>query len=267
MAGSRGMQTSSEDGEAYPEPRGTGETGSGGPAKGRRSRPRVRGLLFDKDGTLFDFHGTWSAWSQALIRELAGGDEARVRRLADALGFDLDAGRFAKSSPVIAGTLEVVVDAVLRVLPETQPEALRAHLIRSAADVCPVEAAPLAPLLRQLRADGFVLGVATNDAEAAARAQLAGVLDLFDFLAGYDSGFGAKPGPGMAEAFCRHVGLEPGEVAIIGDSTHDLYCGQAAGLVTIGVLTGPAEAEDLAPHADAVVAHVGALPAWLAGRS
>jgi phosphoglycolate phosphatase len=260
------MESSGEDGEAYPGPRTAREGGSGGPAEGRRPPRAIRGLLFDKDGTLFDFHGTWSAWSQALIRDLAGGDEARVRRLADALGFHLDRGRFAKSSPVIAGTLEVVVDAVLRVLPETRPDALRAHLVRSAAAVRPVEAAPLAPLLGRLRAEGFALGVATNDAEAAARAQLAGVLDLLDFLAGYDSGFGAKPGPGMAQAFCRHVGLLPEEVAIIGDSTHDLYCGQAAGLVTIGVLTGPAEASDLAPHADAVVEHVGALPGWLAAR-
>jgi phosphoglycolate phosphatase len=256
-----------EDGEACPGARAPREGGRHAPAECRRPRRAIRGLLFDKDGTLFDFHGTWSAWSQSLIADLAGGDDARMRRLADALAFDLDRGRFAKSSPVIAGTLEVVVDAVLRVLPGTRPDALRAHLIRSAAEVRPVEAAPLAPLLGQLRAQGYALGVATNDAEAAARAQLSSVLDLLDFLAGYDSGFGAKPGPGMAQAFCRHVGLPPEEVAIVGDSTHDLHCGQAAGLVTIGVLTGPADASDLAPHADVVVEHVGALPDWLAGRA
>jgi phosphoglycolate phosphatase len=255
-----------EDGEAYPGGRAPRQGGPEAPAECRRNRRPIRGLLFDKDGTLFDFHGTWSAWSQALIVELAGGDAGRMRRLARALGFDLERGRFVKSSPVIAGTLEVVVDAVLRVLPETRPEALRAHLIRSAAAVRPVEAAPLAPLLGRLRDEGYALGVATNDAEAAARAQLAPVIDLLDFLAGYDSGFGAKPGPGMARAFCRHVGLAPEQVAMVGDSTHDLECGQAAGLVTIGVLTGPADAADLAPHADAVVEHVGALPDWLAGR-
>jgi phosphoglycolate phosphatase len=248
---------------------GKGEDGPhGGAAQGgRRDGAAIRGLLFDKDGTLFDFHGTWSAWSLALIRELAGEDEERVRRLADAFGFDLEHGRFQKSSPVIAGTLEVVVEAALRVLPEMRPAALRAHLIRSAAAVRPVEAAPLAPLLAELRGQGLVLGVATNDAEAAARAQLAGVMEHFDFLAGYDSGFGAKPAPGMAEAFCRHVGLAPWEVAMIGDSTHDLYCGQAAGLITVGVLTGPADVEDLAPYADAVVEHVGSLPRWLAEQA
>jgi phosphoglycolate phosphatase len=31
----------------------------------------------------------------------------------------------------------------------------------------------------------------------------------------------------------------------------------------VGVLTGPAEANDLAPHADAVLPDIGHLPAWL----
>ena len=30
---------------------------------------RVDGLLFDKDGTLFDFRATWNVWSAQLIRD------------------------------------------------------------------------------------------------------------------------------------------------------------------------------------------------------
>jgi phosphoglycolate phosphatase len=230
---------------------------------------RLRGLLFDKDGTLFDFHGTWGVWSLALIERLARGNPARARALARALDFDLETARFRKSSPVIAGTMEVLVRAVTRTLPEMRPDGLRRQLIRSAADVRPIEATPLAPLLDQLRAAGFALGVATNDAEEPTRAQLAevGVLDRFDFVAGYDSGYGAKPGTGMHQAFCRERDLMPAEVAMIGDSTHDLHSGRAAGMVTVAVLTGPADAEDLAPHADAVLAHIGHLPDWLDRRA
>jgi phosphoglycolate phosphatase len=28
------------------------------------SMPDVRGVLFDKDGTLFDFRATWGAWAR-----------------------------------------------------------------------------------------------------------------------------------------------------------------------------------------------------------
>ena len=45
-----------------------------------------------------------------------------------------------------------------------------------------------------------MLGIATNDGEVPARAHLtrAGILDSFAFVAGYDSGHGAKPDAGHA---------------------------------------------------------------------
>ena len=46
---------------------------------------------------------------------------------------------------------------------------------------------------------GCWIGLATNDAEMSARQQLTGLgwLHRFESVIGYDSGFGAKPGPGM----------------------------------------------------------------------
>ena len=38
-----------------------------------RVRRDYTALVFDKDGTLFDFHATWGAWSAGFIQELAGG--------------------------------------------------------------------------------------------------------------------------------------------------------------------------------------------------
>ena len=107
--------------------------------------------------------------------------------------------------------------------------------------------------------------MATNDAEAPARAHLgsAGVEDLFDFVAGYDSGFGGKPEPGQCLAFADAVGLDPEHVIMVGDSTHDLHAGQAAGMRTVAVLTGMAPGAELAPFADVVLPDIGHLPAWI----
>ena len=106
----------------------------------------------------------------------------------------------------------------------------------------------------------------TNDSEFAARAQLrsAGVERHFTFVAGFDSGFGAKPAPGPLLAFAEQAGLDPSRVAMVGDSLHDLHAGRAAGMQTLGVLTGTALAHDLAPHADVVFDHIGHIPGWLA---
>jgi phosphoglycolate phosphatase len=50
---------------------------------------------------------------------------------------------------------------------------------------------------------------------------------------------------------------------MVGDSLHDLVAGAAAGMQRIGVLTGMARYEDLAPHADVVLPDIGHIPAWL----
>jgi phosphoglycolate phosphatase len=119
--------------------------------------------------------------------------------------------------------------------------------------------------LTGLRDRGLRLGVATNDSEAPARQHLAahGITDCFDFIVGYDSGHGPKPGPGMCLAFAAACGIAPGRIAMVGDSRHDLQAGRAAGMRTVAVLTGIAEARDLAPLADAVLPDIGALPDWL----
>ncbi len=228
----------------------------------------IRGLVFDKDGTLFDFHGTWSAWGAALIRRITGDDPARAAALAEMLAYDLEGTSFLPGSPLIAGTVDVLIDAVAEIMPGTDLPELEALVMAETTAIQPVEAVPLAPLLDRMRADGLTLGVATNDGEAPARAHLAqvGVIDRFAFIAGYDSGYGAKPDPGMLDAFCRATGLAAASCAMIGDTTHDLESGRAAGMVTVGVLTGLSTRADLAGHADVVLESIADLPDWLAAR-
>jgi phosphoglycolate phosphatase len=120
-------------------------------------------------------------------------------------------------------------------------------------------------LLEGLRARGLVLGVATNDAEASAHEHLraAGIAGHFAHVLGYDSGYTPKPSPDMLLGFADRAGLPPETVAMVGDSTHDLHAGRAAGMVTIGVLTGLADTATLAPHADLVLPDIGHLPDYL----
>jgi phosphoglycolate phosphatase len=54
---------------------------------------------------------------------------------------------------------------------------------------------------------------------------------------------------------------------MVGDSTHDLHAGRAAGMRTIGVLTGAAVAAQLSPFADVVLRDIGEIPAWLAAQT
>ncbi len=226
---------------------------------------RIGGIVFDKDGTLFDFAATWAAWAQDLIAAEADGDPALMARLAEVLGYDLAAGRFLPGSPVIAHTTAQIAAVMLPLLPGAQEDALIARMNDRAAVAPQVEAAPLGPLIARLKGRGLRLGVATNDAEGPARAHLtaSGVAELFDFIAGFDSGHGAKPGPGQLLAFCAQTGIVPERCAMVGDSLHDLHAARAAGMVAVGVLTGPAARADLLAVADVVLGSVADLPDWL----
>lgn len=228
---------------------------------------RADAVLFDKDGTLFDFEATWGAWLGVMIERWAGGDPALAGRLADAVAFDRTAQAFGPGSVAIAGTPAEIAMAIAPVM-GAAPDELAARLNAEAAAAPMVEAVPLAPLLEGLAAAGLQLGVATNDAEAPARAHLAaaGIDGHFDFIVGSDSGYGAKPTPGMLVAFADRTALDPRRIVMVGDSLHDLHAGRAAGMQTVAVLTGLAPPEVLAPVADAVLPDIGHLPGWLAGK-
>ncbi|WIY25586.1 HAD family hydrolase [Parasedimentitalea psychrophila] len=227
----------------------------------------VDALLFDKDGTLFDFAATWNVWTETLIRDLSQGQEETAQALAKVLGYDLDAGSFYPDSIAIACANTEIAAAIAPLIDHMDQAAIEQHLALSAATAPLAEAVPLAAFLDDLLARGKVLGVMTNDAEFSARSQLqrTGVLGHFAFVAGYDSGHGAKPDPDPLLAFCKAVGVDPARTAMVGDSCHDLEAGRAAGMRRIGVLTGLAQRGDLAPLADVVLPDIGHIPAWLDG--
>lgn len=224
-------------------------------------------VIFDKDGTLFDFGATWEAWARVFLLGITNNDLERAKYVGHQIGFDLNTNTFRPDSIVIAHPVVEIASALAPHLPEYTVDILLQKLNSGAEDVPQVEAVPLVPFLDLLQEWGLKLGVATNDAEVPARIHLtaAGVLGHFDFIAGFDSGHGAKPAPGQLLAFASEMDIAPGRVVMVGDSTHDLVAGRAAGMQTVGVLTGIAGADDLAPFADVVLPDIGHLPDWIKG--
>ena len=55
-------------------------------------------VIFDKDGTLFDFRASWGAWTHSVLAEFAP-DAAEARRLGAVLGYDPDTRTFTPTSP------------------------------------------------------------------------------------------------------------------------------------------------------------------------
>lgn len=228
----------------------------------------IRAVIFDKDGTLFDFHASWGAWTRSVVTSVTD-SPAGAQALADRLGYDLATGQFAPDSIVIAHTTFEIAEEIARALNHPDLPALKRQLEALALSTPMAPAVDLPHVLGGLRAMGLKIGLATNDTERPARRHLdmAGVLELFDFVAGCDSGWGGKPAPGQLLAFAAACGLVPGQIAMIGDSVHDMDAGRQAGMACVAVLTGIADQTALAPHCDVVLADISGLAGWIAGKN
>ncbi|MDO8396286.1 MAG: HAD family hydrolase [Bradyrhizobium sp.] len=231
----------------------------------------IRAILFDKDGTLVDFQRTFGPAVHEVMQHLAGGDRAAWDRLVAVSRFVEADRRFMPDSPLIAEPTGVYGALWAAALGRPASAAFLAEIDRLLGDATTRHLAAIGDpraLLTGLAARGYRLGLLTNDAEMTARAHLRKLkLDnVLEFVAGYDSGFGAKPDAGPVLAFAQAVGVPVSETAVVGDSVLDLAAARAAGAIAIGVLTGPASSAMLAPHADVLLDSPAELPAWLDRR-
>ena len=229
----------------------------------------MRGILFDKDGTLLDFEATWTPVLKRLALEAAAGDPARAVALLDAGGLDAATGKFRAGSVIGAGTTRTIValwyphlsGAGLAERVAAMDRAFLEHGGRHS-----VALAGVAATLDLLAGEGYVMGVATNDTTAAAKAALAGtgLLRHLPHVFGYDAVARAKPAPDMVHAFADASGIPPAEIAVVGDNAHDLEMARSAGAgLVVGVTSGNSAIADLEPLADAMLPSVRELPAYL----
>ncbi|WP_179379746.1 HAD family hydrolase [Jannaschia marina] len=224
----------------------------------------VRAILFDKDGTLTDFRATWEAWMAGFIHELADASGTAPAEIADVYGFDLATNTIPPHAPFVTAPGEAITASVARAIGWTAGGldrwiAPRVRRVEQVPVVGGVET------LARLSAAGLTLGVLTNADVAEAERHLShmGALPHVARIIGCDSGFGAKPDPRGAADFAAGIGLDPGDVLLVGDGMTDMAAAKGAGLRSIGVLTGTLGHADLAPHAEAVLPDLTHLPDYL----
>ncbi|WP_104664866.1 HAD family hydrolase [Ensifer adhaerens] len=228
----------------------------------------IAGILFDKDGTLLDYAKSWVPVNYELARIAAKGDEALARRLLAAGGMDADTGHVLPDSLLAAGnTVEIATGFVGAGAPFTIAELTTLFdglFARSAEYAVPVT--DLSTFFAGLHAKGYRLGVASSDNERSIRetAKRFGFDGYLHYVAGYDSGYGVKPEPGMVLGFCAATGLDPQQVVVVGDNNHDMHMGRNAGVgMTVAVLTGTGSRQSLAAASDHCLSDITELEAVL----
>jgi len=217
---------------------------------------------------LVGFQRTWGPATHTVLTQLSNGDSTRFDRLCAVSLFDAAERRLHPGSPVVIETTygygklwaEVLGVPLSREFVDHVDQMFFQTTLDHLATIGDVKA-----LLTGLAARGLRLGLMTNDADANTRAQLRqlGLDGLLEFVAAYDSGHGHKPDPDPVLAFASFAKVTPGEVAVVGDTEHDLAAARAAGALAVGVLSGPVPRERLLPHADVLLPSIAALDDWL----
>ncbi|MDV5168190.1 HAD family hydrolase [Photobacterium rosenbergii] len=224
----------------------------------------IKGVLFDKDGTLLEFHQMWLKVSQGVVAALLTRYPTQVEVTATALleaigvyGERVDNYGLLASNPVedtskkwfdmLAPQCDFVafnheVKGLFNQQVEQMPE-----LIQTLPGI--------KSTLINLKQKGFKLGIATADTKDATLYSLeqAGIIELFDFIGYSDGDIEPKPAPALMEAFCQHCDLHAAEVVMLGDTVSDMKFGINSGARSVGVLTGTASQEELASHAELVL--------------
>ena len=228
----------------------------------------IDAVVFDKDGTLIDFHAMWGGWAHELGARL----DATIRRPVSldvfaAIGFDPSSGRVAPGGVLATATMAGIEETVARVLRRWCPSIAAARRATETAWFAPdptAQAAPLADLVTLfdgLRASGRRIAVVTTDDRAPTDATLRalGVREHVEAMVCGDDGFEVKPAPDPVFAVCHAFQTEPARVAVVGDAPADLAMARAAGAgLVIGVRSGVGTDTDLAA-ADAIIDTVGDL--------
>jgi phosphoglycolate phosphatase len=231
---------------------------------------RAKAILFDKDGTLVDFNGTWLTLYENLALEAADGDSAVAARLLEIGGYDRVSNSFLAGSELAAGTTDTIVRLWIDARDLKRTAFWKTRMDRAFVEEGPAAAVPVPKLettLRKLHGEGRKLAVVTNDLEAAARRTIEnfGVAHLFSAFLGYDSVKNPKPAADPVHLACKLLGVEASEAVVVGDNLHDLEMAHNSGAgAAIGVLTGTTGRAELATMADAVLPSIADLPQWLA---
>ena len=210
----------------------------------------IRLAVFDCDGTLVDGQADICAAMDIAFAEagLGGADHHAIRRI---VGLSL---------PM----------AIRRLAPDASPEqwdrAADAYkqayrTARSEGRLAEPLFGGIAPLIRNLAAAGWLLGVATGKSDRGLAACLTahGLIEHFCTLQTADR-HPSKPHPAMLEAALAEAMALPEHSAMIGDTSYDIAMARAAGVRAIGVGWGYHSADELM---DAGAQCVAATPAEL----
>lgn len=237
-----------------------------------RTMGRIKGIIIDKDGTLFNYA---EVWGPVVSRSIENGlkslnlPESRLDKvtLKFEIIFGIDRykrnhkhGILFRNDLLFFNVAKLVFISLANGLNPFKVEKTIMEHIRHISDnieedIRNQEFPGIPDFIDSLKNEGMKVGMVTSDHMHSTTAFLRqmGIEGKLDFIATGDSGMPKKPNPGAIFEFMKKYGLKNDEVAVVGDSKIDMRFAKNAKVgYTVAVLTGSGDKKLLERMADKV---------------
>ena len=219
-------------------------------------------ILFDKDGTLLNFEKVWLDVGIKFIDDFIEHFDVSEDRIILQRKIGINGNKIDPNGALASGTAK----SYLKILSQYTHEAslqtwidqqMKYYAHQYANQFEMIEGTD--KIIKQLKQDGYMVGMVTND-DLASSKRFLDQFDLafyFDILITNDNQPYQKPDPRVIQPALQYARAE--EIIMIGDTPSDMLFGKQADVgLTIGVLSGTGEKADL-KDADLIIDSVDAI--------
>ncbi len=207
----------------------------------------IKGILFDKDGTLIEFESMWHQVMTYIFKELEeelGVTKQSIIDLKNISGYTYD--RFSQESLIQYSATSEIIEIWYNILQNNHEkmdslskgrlfELFEENAIREEIHIEIME--NIVDMLDYLNKKGYILGIATSDNRISTYNSLkkVGIYHYFSYIGSDDGDTTIKPSPQIANRFCERYKIPPNEVLIVGDSVSDMEFAINANAQFVGI--------------------------------
>lgn len=180
----------------------------------------IKGILFDKDGTLIEFESMWHQIMTLVFEQLG---EENVEKLKEISGYT-QVGFEAESIIQYLNTRDIIELWMKEIKHHTKEEVFDIFESCAVDERVDIQLLPhVKESLAYLHEMGYTLGIATADTTNSTIYNLSQchIQNYFSFIGSDDGLLIPKPHSDMAVRFARHSRLTTDQILIVGDSVSD----------------------------------------------
>ncbi|MCD8364093.1 MAG: HAD family hydrolase [Lachnospiraceae bacterium] len=228
----------------------------------------IKGILFDKDGTLIDFHKVWVPAATRVAERRCGEYNVPDKREEVLLKMGVSGNLVDPEGALACKSYGEIAEDLSGVL-EKRDEGLAADLERLFYEEVGEKLTHyptftnVKRLLQTLKAMEIRVGIATSDGWESTRSCLTSlrVLGEFSFFGVTGVNLPEKPDGRLIGTAAGQWEISPEEIAVVGDTPNDMRFAKNGRALGIAVRSGVGTESSLAPLADYLIDSVADLPA------